>query len=488
MHHVMNTIGDLNHTNLHTHGLHVSPAGNSDNVLLDIAPGETFEYEIKIPPDHVPGTYWYHAHMHGSTATQDSSGMAGALIIMGDTIPNTVDSLPDVKNATEKVFVFQQVVFDEVGVIEPTAAGGGTFPSNPNVTYFGPCNWEPMGRSHTINGQLFPALTMAPGEVQRWRFIDAAIRESIGVELHGPYTGSNPSPSIADVLKLPTVKLNEIAVNGIALNKVNAWNQVELEPGYRSDVMVQIKKPGKYYLVDNAVNQVAVTQDPVTGQYGTTTTASSFSLTCGSTPEQPSFLASIAVSGAAKKMSLPTTAQMTNLPLPYKPIIQINSAKTAPNAQGTPEPISPYSEDFIALAPGETINAFQKVDFTVAGHMATGLPAGVEFMAADHPFDPQNPRRLTLGNTEEWILTTQEDSLYYAHPFHIHINPFQTWRYGPDGKTPETVWRDTILVQQGITSYVFTRYEDYIGSFVYHCHILDHEDQGMMEVVEIVNP
>ena len=177
---------------------------------------------------------------------------------------------------------------------------------------------------------------MAPGEVQRWRFIDAAIRESIGVELHGPYTGSNPSPSIADVLKLPNVKLNEIAVDGIALNKVNAWNQVELEPGYRSDVMVQIKKPGKYFLVDNAVNQVTVTQDPVTGQYGTTTTASSFSLTCGSTPEQPSFLASIAVSGAAKKMSLPTTAQMTNLPLPYKPIIQINSAKTAPNRAEAP--------------------------------------------------------------------------------------------------------------------------------------------------------
>ena len=76
-------------------------------------------------------------------------------------------------------------------------------------------------------------------------------------------------------------------------------------------------------------------------------------------------------------------------------------------------------------------------------------------MAADHPFDPQNPRRLTLGNTEEWILTTQEDSLYYAHPFHIHINPFQTWRYGPDGKTPEIVWRDTILVQQGIHKLCF---------------------------------
>ena len=92
--------------------------------------------------------------------------------------------------------------------------------------------------------------------------------------------------------------------------------------------------------------------------------------------------------------------------------------------------------------------------------MATGLPAGAGFMAADHPFDPQNARRLTLGNTEEWILNTQEDSGYYAHPFHIHIDPFQIWRYGPDGKTPETVWRDTILVKKGVPTYIFTRYRN----------------------------
>lgn len=74
----------LNTTNLHTHGLHVSPVGNSDNVLLAIPPQTRFPYEIKVPPSHPPGTYWYHAHAHGSTAVQVGSGMAGALIIEDD--------------------------------------------------------------------------------------------------------------------------------------------------------------------------------------------------------------------------------------------------------------------------------------------------------------------------------------------------------------------------------------------------------------------
>ncbi len=295
MQHVMNTIGDLNHTNLHTHGLHVSPAGNSDNVLLDIAPGQTFEYEIKVPLNQVPGTYWYHAHLHGSTATQVSSGMAGALIIMGDTSPNTVDSLPEVKGAAEKIFVFQQIAYDEVGLIEPdSGGGGGTFPSNSKIAYFGPCNWEPMKREHTINGQLFPTVKLQTGEVQRWRFIDAGIRESIGVELHGPYTGSG-TPTITEVLKLPLNHLNEIAVDGIPLYRVDAWPQVDLEPGYRSDVLVQLTEPGQYFLVDNGVIQTIVTRDPNTGTY-TTKTEPSFSLTC-SDHELPGFLATVVVTG-----------------------------------------------------------------------------------------------------------------------------------------------------------------------------------------------
>lgn len=508
--HEMNTLGAFNHTNLHTHGLHVSPVGNSDNVLLDIAPQTSFDYEIKIPLNQVPGTYWYHAHMHGSTATQVSSGMAGALIIMGDQIPDNVDSLDVVKNATEKIFVFQQIIYDEFGQIEPDRGPLQTFPTynvahpDNQISYFGPCNWEPMKREHVINGQLFPQLALTTGEIQRWRFIDAGIRETIGVELIGPYNpGVTPDLNNIDPNKI--VKLNEIAVDGIALDHVNAWDQVELEPGYRSDVLVKLLKAGTYFLVDTAVPQTTVTLDPNKpndpGAYVTNKNVS-FSLTCPPTPgqpptpETPGFLASIVVTGTD---ILPSTTdeiaalsdQMAKLPVPeiLKPIVAITTDTTV---------TTPANEEFyVAL---ETIDAFQKVDFTLAGHppvLATAAPASptstplsspFEFMAADHPFDPQNIRRLKLNNTDEWVLNTQQDSAYYGHPFHIHINSFQTARLGPDGKTYELVWRDTIFVPMGIPIYIFTRYTDYIGAYVYHCHILDHEDQGMMEVVEVVNP
>src|SRR5262249_49159893 len=74
--HSVNVPHGLNSTNLHTHGLHVSPEGNSDNVYLDVRPGQTQDYEIKIPKDHVAGTFWYHPHRHGSVALQASSGMS----------------------------------------------------------------------------------------------------------------------------------------------------------------------------------------------------------------------------------------------------------------------------------------------------------------------------------------------------------------------------------------------------------------------------
>src|SRR5882672_7818644 len=82
----------FNGTNLHSHGLWVSPSGNSDNVLLSINPGVDFEYIYNLPPDHPAGTFWYHSHRHGSTALQVSSGMAGALIVHGDRPPTPTTS------------------------------------------------------------------------------------------------------------------------------------------------------------------------------------------------------------------------------------------------------------------------------------------------------------------------------------------------------------------------------------------------------------
>lgn len=77
----------FNSTNLHTHGFWVSPAGNSDNVFLTLRPGVSFEYEYNIPADHPAGKFWYHPHLHGSTALQVASGMVGALILRGDHMP-----------------------------------------------------------------------------------------------------------------------------------------------------------------------------------------------------------------------------------------------------------------------------------------------------------------------------------------------------------------------------------------------------------------
>ena len=68
-------------TNLHVHGLHVSPEGRGDNVLRSVAPGESFEYEYEIPADHPPGVYWYHPHVHGSVADQVFGGLYGAIVV-----------------------------------------------------------------------------------------------------------------------------------------------------------------------------------------------------------------------------------------------------------------------------------------------------------------------------------------------------------------------------------------------------------------------
>ncbi|MEB3227411.1 MAG: multicopper oxidase domain-containing protein, partial [Synechocystis sp.] len=68
-------------TNLHTHGLHVSPVGNGDNVLITVAPGDSWDIEIEIPEDHFIGPDWYHPHYHGETNEQVASGLGGYLLI-----------------------------------------------------------------------------------------------------------------------------------------------------------------------------------------------------------------------------------------------------------------------------------------------------------------------------------------------------------------------------------------------------------------------
>ena len=415
--------GFYNATNFHTHGLHVSPKGKSDNVLKQMLPGKSYDIAIQLPNQHAGGSYWYHPHLHHSTALQVSSGMAGALIVEGN-----LDKLPEIAPAEEKIFVFQQISYGEDGRIR-------------DYGKFGPGGWQKTGRQITINGQLAPKIVMRPGEVQHWRFIHAGIRETIDVQLQKGKTALDGNVTINPASEDKLIKLNEIAVDGLPLGHLDAWDAVELQPGYRRDVLVKIDEPGDYQLVDL----------PSKGLTG---------------PEPMGhLLATVEVKGSPVTMALPSN-------------LELASVKVAE--------VPPDVTDL-------EIKGKQNVVFDLFCKPSTdcsGTVNAVVFDVDGNPFDhaTQPTRILELGKTEEWqIAVGKTPNSVLGHPFHIHVNPFQHTRLGPDGRN-ETIWRDTLLVVQGKPEKIRTRYTDFDGQFVLHCHILDHEDGGMMQLVNVVKP
>ena len=415
--HISDRPNYFNTTNFHTHGLHVDPGNCSDNVLRVMRPRQTAtdpapEYTVKVqvPPDHPAGTFWYHAHLHGATALQVSSGMAGALIIEGG-----LDNLPEIAQAKEEVFVFQQIAYDQQGKIE-------------NYDEFVPDKWSDSHRRIMINGQIVPVIQMHPGEVQRWRFIHAGVRESINVQLRHDH---HP------------LKLHEIAVDGIALGKLDSWQSLELEPGYRSDVLVKAKN-----LLPGQTSQ----------EYDLIDAPSSRRQSLLNKGETGSVLARVIVAGESFDMPLPSDRQIA-----------------AVKQQDAPPDIR---DDELA-----STEPTQAVIFSIQQE-----PSGqYKFAINDQSFSPNQERQLELGKAEIWHLETDSPAIPTdKHPFHIHVNSFQYDRQDPN-QQPERIWRDTLMINAGEPQTIRTRYSEFPGKFVLHCHILDHEDAGMMEAVEIVD-
>jgi FtsP/CotA-like multicopper oxidase with cupredoxin domain len=417
----------FNTTNLHTHGLHVSPSGNSDNVLLAIPPQSVFPYDIRLPSNHTRGTYWYHAHAHGSTAIQVGSAMAGALVVDDD--PARIPPALRAANEREKVMVIQTILYDTAGQSEDITAFFPDPPTgrNPACDSGGSsCTWLGSNRQVTINGQIVPVIRMRPGEVQRWRMVDGSFRETMAIRLQGH-------------------ALNEIATDGLYTGRIDSWRdgqQLILYPGYRSDVLVQAGRPGTYQLLDDSASAAK-------GLRGVA--------------EDPNLLALVIVEGAPMDMRLPTQAEMA-------PLNPFRGVDLSTRAVRTQEAVFKLGA---SMKPGDGRNTFQ-----------------VNYEA----FNESRTRYLQLDSVDLWSLTTVGDPAVVPpnnavpplpHVFHIHINPFQVSRAGPDGQ-PQWVFKDTQFIPAGDTVNVYTQYLDYTGSFVIHCHILDHEDLGMMETVEVV--
>jgi hypothetical protein len=97
-------------------------------------------------------------------------------------------------------------------------------------------------------------------------------------------------------------------------------------------------------------------------------------------------------------------------------------------------------------------------------------------------FDPNRiDVRAKLGTTEQWTLinTTPSD-----HPFHIHVDNFQIMSINGVPYHTHNV-QDTGIIPKHARIVIRIAFDDFVGKFVFHCHVLGHEDLGMMKTVEV---
>jgi L-ascorbate oxidase len=269
----------FNGTNLHSHGLWVSPAGNSDNVLLSINPKVSFEYEYNIPADHPAGTFWYHPHRHGSTALQVGSGMAGALIIHGDRKPTgtgaangDLDTL--LAAFPDRVLLFQQIQYacvgkdgklkrDSDGNIIWTCQSGIDGETGVVETYdqFGPPTWAKSGRWTSINGIVLPTIgDVEAGRVERLRLIHAGVRDTIKVQFRKQtepatvtnLTRANVPGYLKGTCNGEIVPYQVVAADGLTMERTMTTEAVTLQPGYRFDILTVFPEAGDYCIVEPA--------------------------------------------------------------------------------------------------------------------------------------------------------------------------------------------------------------------------------------------
>lgn len=455
-----------NSMNLHMHGMHVTPGLVSpgvygdyvlDDPQLGVQPGETRQHEYAIRADHPPGAYWYHPHLHGSSAMQVASGMAGALLIKG-----AIDQVPEIAAARERVFMFQAPITDAAGMLESFS----DVANNPSS--------EP---AFLINGVRRPRLLMRSGEVQNWHFVNAAIFNFMNLSLDGHALNVYSHDG--------NTRSSMLAVGPITPSDTVLQQGVVLAPGNRSSVLVQAAAPGTYYLrtlkfqmgqaqatlAEDILAEVVVIDDPFP-----------MALPSEALPV-PAALAPITDQELASAGGLKRSIVMFVVSNPPP-------TPTSPNPPITDPPAS------AVVHPGSELNdwVYQTDNTTIANKVfalgaASGQSSTNPGMPTEYiPFQSSRALKqsIALGSVEEWTIFNMNN---IRHPFHIHINP--CWVVKVNGHPVEPYWADTIPLPLGgsqiaPTSVTFrSRFVDYAGSYVMHCHMLAHEDMGMMQLVEV---
>jgi len=389
-------------TNLHFHGLSVSPDAPQDDVLTMLAkPGEELHYSVEIPSDHPPGLFWYHTHPHGESHRQVLDGMSGAIVIEG-----MERYVPEIDRLREQVIVVRgrsiehdanaAALMREVEI--PAKGCGGEA--------------ESVEEIFTMNGVLRPRIEIAPKERQFWRIVNASADRYLDLQLDGQ-----------------TFEI--VALDGMPL-------------AYRDP-----KHPTRdadHLLISPAGRLEAIVTGPPVGTHAALRTLCVDTGPVGD--PNPGMVLADLVPPRSDQSGLGTPSMQAhatgNRPPAYKPVDVESLKKTAP--------------DFI-------------VNFTEDKN-------GFYINGRKFEMDASPMTTARVGTYQHWRIANETAEL---HPFHIHQVHFLA--YAQNG-TPlaQPVWLDTVNVPYGGTVDVILDFTDPVisGMSLFHCHLLNHEDKGMM--------
>ena len=431
-------------TNLHFHGLTIPPVCHQDDVLkTSVQPGDPpFEYRFRIPENEPPGLYWYHPHIHGFTKQQVLGGASGALIVEGI---ERADSA--VAGLGERVLVIR-----DQDLLNPNAPPSKSEPVMPKMLFDRDGDAANTGTgfgkpAKDLSINFVPApypdyppavIEMKPGEQQLWRVLNASGITYLNLEVLVGHTAQR-----LGLVALDGVPLNE---NGYPHNFVDWQTHLGIPPGARMEFIVKGPPAGTPALL--------VTRTVDTGAGGENDPNRSIATIVADrdAPEPRSDLAASPTPLAASQ--IPWLGSVT----PVRTRRLYFSEKLL-------EPNNP--------------NSATEFYITVDGQKP-------------EMFDPKSPPNIVVkqGTVEDWIIENRSSEL---HAFHIHQLHFLLLDYRGRAVN-EPFLRDTVnvpyydgkaLEYPSVRVRMDFRDPNTVGEFVYHCHLLEHEDGGMMGLIRV---
>ncbi len=414
-------------SNLHYHGSRAHDKGQGDNVYVQLAPGESMDVNIPISTfQNTVGPNWIHPHVHEVSKLQVEGGLAG-MIMVG----NPLEPWPQYKDELKQV----NMTISEVNITPDGQYKMMT--GTDSSSYYG--DGYTKGWQKRINGQMNPIIRVRPGETQVWNMGQFGARGATNFviaddNLQNPWNATILSRDGNSAFVHPynvTLGPDELRMNDISALTV-------LSPGNRMSLAVTAPTtPGTYYFMDGWGGEEARVNADGEGYYYV--------------------LATLVVEGDAVTTAVPEFAAQDEDPL----------WSATPDFQRT------FTlEQLPQVEEGGVIN--------IDNFYVNGKKFGEGVM-------PQ----LEIGTIEEWTILNAGP---LNHPFHIHQGVFVVTKINgfpiePDKKFPNANAAnyvsplDVIMVPAFGSVTIRFRVFDFPGKYVFHCHILEHEDEGMMSPV-----